>query len=103
MAVKVRTDPTDRSMLRDTMMRTMPVAMIATEALWTDRFHRFRGVRNRPSDMMLKPIQMTASAAIRPSRRVSTSVERRSERSDRVGPRGLSFGTVEASAIVGPR
>ena len=51
---KTRIDPIDRSMLRDTMIRTMPVVMIATAADWTDRFHRFRGVRNRPSDKMLK-------------------------------------------------
>ena len=57
-AEEARTEPTDRSMLRDTMMSTMPVAMIATDALWTDRFHRFRGVRNWPPDRMLKPIQM---------------------------------------------
>ena len=30
-------DPTDRSMLRDTMIRTMPVAMIAMPGAWTDR------------------------------------------------------------------
>ena len=28
-------DPTDRSMLRETMTRTMPVAMIAMPAAWT--------------------------------------------------------------------
>ena len=73
MPVKARTDPTDRSMLRDTMMRTMPVAMIPTEALWTDRFQRLRGVRNRPPDMMLNRTQITAGARIRPRRRASTS------------------------------
>ena len=36
-------EPTDRSMLRDTMISTMPVAMIAIDALWTDRFQRLRG------------------------------------------------------------
>ena len=40
------TAPTDRSMLRVTMISTIPVAMIATTAVCTDRFHRFRGVRN---------------------------------------------------------
>ena len=58
MPVKPRVDPIDRSMLRDTMMSTMPVAMIATAALWTDRFHRLRGVRNRPDETMLKTTQM---------------------------------------------
>ena len=60
-------------MLRETMMRTMPVAMIAIAELWTDRFHRFRGVRKVPCDMMLKPTQMIARAPIMPSMRVSTS------------------------------
>ena len=40
------TAPTDRSMFRVTMISTIPVAMIATTAVWTDRFHRFLGVRN---------------------------------------------------------
>ena len=30
-------EPTDRSMLRDTMTSTIPVAMIATTVVWTDR------------------------------------------------------------------
>ena len=45
MATKPRIEPTDRSMLRVTMTRTMPVAMTATEAVWTERFQRLRGVR----------------------------------------------------------
>ena len=52
-AVNPRIDPIDRSMLRDTMISTMPVVMIATAADWTDRFHRLRGGRNRPSDSKL--------------------------------------------------
>ena len=43
-------DPTDRSMLRDTMISTMPVAMMAIEALWTERFQRLRAVRKSPPD-----------------------------------------------------
>ncbi len=39
-------EPTDRSMLRETMTMTMPVAMIATEAPWTDRVRRLTGSRN---------------------------------------------------------
>src|SRR5688572_2143780 len=70
-------DPTERSMLRDTMTSTMPVAMMPIEALCTDRFHRLRGVRKSPPEMTLKPIQMIARAAISPNRRVSTSAERR--------------------------
>src|SRR2546422_5439772 len=60
-------------MLRDTMIRTIPVAMMPIEALWTERFHRFRGLRNVPPDRMSNAIQITASAAIIPSIRVSTS------------------------------
>ena len=67
-------EPTDRSMLRDTMISTMPVAMMATEDVWTVRFHRLRGVRNLPPDRMWKPIQMTRSASTRPSSRASSSV-----------------------------
>jgi hypothetical protein len=57
----------------------MPVAMMAIDALWTDRFHRFRDVRNRPPDPIWKPIQMTASATTMPMRRVSTSSDRTSD------------------------
>ena len=28
----------------------MPVAMTATADVWTDRFHRLRGLRNRPPE-----------------------------------------------------
>ena len=66
-------------MLRVTMTSTMPVAMIATEAVWTDRFQRLRGVRNTPPERMSKPIQMTASAASMPSMRTSISSFDRSE------------------------
>jgi hypothetical protein len=65
-------------MLRDTMMSTMPVAMMPIEALWTDRFHRLRDVRKSPPEMTLKPIQMIARAAIIPRSRVSTSAARKS-------------------------
>jgi hypothetical protein len=44
-----RSEPTDRSMWRVTMMNTMPVAMIATETVWIVRLKMFRGVRKRPS------------------------------------------------------
>ena len=49
-------------MLRETMTRTIPVAMIATEAVCTERFHRFLGVRNVPPDMKWNAVQITASA-----------------------------------------
>ena len=83
--VNPRIEPIDRSMLRDTMIRTIPVAMIATDADWTDRFHRLRAVRKVPPDRMLKPIQMRIVAPIRPSSRVSISIDRRIERIDRGG------------------
>ena len=73
-------------MLRVTMISTMPVAMIAIDVLCTDRFQRLREVMNLPSDMRWKPIQITASAATMPSRRVSISVAvTNSRRSRRVG------------------
>jgi hypothetical protein len=50
-------------MFRETMTSTMPVAMTATEADWTERFHRFRGVRNRPSENRSKPLQISSNAA----------------------------------------
>ena len=46
---KATIEPTDRSMWRMTMTSTMPVAMTAIDEVWTDRFQRLRGVRNRPS------------------------------------------------------
>ncbi|MCY1559903.1 hypothetical protein D9M68_969860 [compost metagenome] len=74
MATSPRIEPTDRSMLRVTITSTIPVTMTATEAVWTDRFHRLRGVRNRPPENMLNPTQMMMSAPTMPSRRVSSSV-----------------------------
>src|SRR6266508_5793726 len=96
-------------MLRDTMIRTIPVAMTATTDVWTDRFQRLRAVRNSPPDMTLKPIQITARAAIMPSRRVSTSSEGTAPRTRWNGSRrrcpmdrwGRS--AAEASVIVTPR
>ena len=86
MPMKPSSEPTDRSMLRVTITSTMPVAMMETEADWTDRFHRLRGVRKarlskssgltprRRLLMMWKPAQMTISAPTMPSMRVSSSV-----------------------------
>ena len=81
------------------MIRTIPVAMIPIEALWTDRFQRLRGLRNVPPDRMSKAIQMTASAATIPSMRVSTSrgrsradmganAERTTSTNERIGAAG---------------
>ncbi len=72
-------------MLRDTMIKTMPLAMMAIDALCTDRFHRLREVRNRPPDPIWNPIQIMPSATIMPMSRVSTSSDRSNaakERSD---------------------
>ena len=60
-------------MLRVTMISTMPVAMIAIDVLWTDRFQRLRDVMNLPSDIAWNATQITASAATMPSSRVSIS------------------------------
>ena len=89
MPTTASTDPTERSMLRVTMTSTIPVAMMPTAAVWTDRFHRLRAVRNVPPDRMWKPTQMTASATSIPSSRVSTSVARSSEPAERIS-RGSS-------------
>src|SRR5262245_58604511 len=67
-------------MLRDTMIRTIPVAMIAIEVLWTDRFHRLRAVRKSPPDRMLKAIQMAIRAITMPSSRLSSSDSASTER-----------------------
>lgn len=69
-------EPTDRSMLRDTMTSTMPVAMIATTEVCTDRFHRLRDVRKAPPESTFDPIQMMSNAATMPRRRVSISADR---------------------------
>ena len=41
-------EPIERSMLRLMIMRAMPVAIMATGAAWTDKFHKLRGVRKSP-------------------------------------------------------
>ena len=75
-------------MWRMTMTSTMPVVITAMVEVWTVRIQRLREVRNEPPKrpplpggvmplMMSKPTQITASAAIMPSMRVSISVARR--------------------------
>ncbi len=88
------TEPTERSMFRETMMSTMPVAMTATADVWTDRFQRLRELRNRPPEARSKPIQMTARAMIMPSSRVSIS----RVRSNPVTPRRLVVAGLLAAA-----
>src|SRR5215207_1951379 len=89
-------------MLRDTMISTMPVAMIAIDALWTDRFHRLRAVRKSPPDHTWKPTQMTASATTMPKRRTSISVDAARARALRRTPiAGGVAGTAVVSAATG--
>ena len=87
-------------MLRDTMIRTIPLAMIAIDALWTERFHRFRGVRKSPPDRKLKKSQMTARAPTIPSSRVSSSTAWSNERHER--PVGSPAGEAGTELFFGP-
>ena len=86
---KPSTEPTERSMLRVTMTSTMPVATMAVTAVWTERFHRFLAVRNEPSPIRWKPIQIRASAPTMPSMRVSISIVRSSPAGVAAGPVGV--------------
>ena len=72
-------------MFLETMMRTIPVAMMAIEVLWTERFQRFRDVRKSPPDRMWNAIHIAASETTIPSSRVSSSVDDNVVRHDRVG------------------
>src|SRR5215212_6461916 len=75
MPISPTTEPTERSMFRDTMTRTMPVARTAVEAAWTENVRKLTGWRiellARPS-----PIQMRTRATTMPKSRRSISVER---------------------------
>ncbi len=74
MPIKPSIDPMDRSIFRVTMTSTMPVAMMATDDDCTEKFHRLRGVRNRPPESTSKATQISSSAPTMPSIRVSSSV-----------------------------
>ena len=74
MATTPTIDPTDRSMLRETMMSTMPVAMIATTAVCTDSVMKVVGWRNLPPVTSPNPRRMATSANSIPKRRTSISV-----------------------------
>ena len=84
-------------MLRETMMSTIPVAMIAIEVLCTERFQRLRAVKNAPPDRMWNAIQIAASDTIRPTSRVSTSVDCSAVRHDDRAGGGVPPVTAEAS------
>ena len=87
-------------MFRDTMISTMPVAMMAIEVLCTDRFHRLREVRKSPPDKMLNAIQMTIIAVIIPNSRVSTSA-RLARHDDAGGGAGVASDAPSAAAAGG--
>ena len=74
------TAPTERSICRVTITKTIPVAMIATETVWIDRLKMLRGVRKRPSVITLKTRQITTKAPIMPRSRVSNSSDCKSVR-----------------------
>ncbi len=74
MAMTPTSDPTDRSMFRDTMTRTIPVAMIATPVAWTASVIMFVGWKNLPPLRMLNVSRITARATSMPNRRRSISV-----------------------------
>jgi|GEM_PF-6392465 len=65
--------PTLRSMWRQTMMNTIPVAMIATDTVWIVRLKILRGVRKRPPVSRSNTMHSSTNAPIIPSRRVSSS------------------------------
>ena len=73
-------------MLRDTMTRTMPVAMIAIPAAWTAIVTMLVGWMSLPPLRMLKVTRMAARATSIPNRRRSISVWASMPRSEvRVG------------------
>ena len=86
MATKPTMEPTDRSMLRDTMMSTIPVAMIATPDAWTARVTMFAGRRKVPPDWMWKPMRRTPSATSIPKMRRSISVAENARRTAASAP-----------------
>src|SRR3989338_9119699 len=66
-------DPTERSIWRATITKTMPVAMMPTETVCTEMLKILRGDRNLPSVMNWNTTQRTAKARIIPNRRLSSS------------------------------
>ena len=61
-------------MFRETMTRTIPVAMIAMPVAWTDNVTMFVGLIICPPLRMSKASRITASATSIPNSRRSTSV-----------------------------
>ena len=73
MPVKPSTDPTDKSICRQTMTRTMPVAMMPTTLDCTAKLYIFLAVKKMPWVMISSTTQMTTSARIMASMRWSIS------------------------------
>ena len=67
-------DPTERSMLRETMISTMPVAMIAIPEAWTASVDMLAGWISLPPLETWKASRITARAISMPNRRRSISV-----------------------------
>ena len=99
-AVNPRTDPTDRSMFRDTMISTIPVVMTATAADWTERFQRKRGVRNRPSERKLNTTHRTTNAMTMPSSRTSNPTPDNEDRRDRAPGSLLRWVSTRPASVV---
>ena len=74
MAMKPTTDPTDRSMLRDTITITIPVAMIATPVAWTASVTMFVGRMNVPPLRIWNVSRIRPRARSMPNSRRSISV-----------------------------
>jgi hypothetical protein len=74
MAMSPTSEPTDRSMLRETITRTIPVAMMAIPDAWTASVTMLVGWKNLPPLRMLKVSRMRPSARSIPNRRRSISV-----------------------------
>ena len=83
MAMTPTCEPTERSMLRDTMMSTMPVAMMAVPLAWTASVSMFAGLMSLPPDRMWKPTRITIRATSMPNRRTSISVAAKAIRAAR--------------------
>ena len=91
-------DPTDRSMFRDTMTRTMPVAMIAMPDAWTASVTMLVGWKSLPPLRMLKVSRITAEGDEH-AEQAEIDLRLREQAADR-GPRGRLglTGTGAASA-----
>ena len=66
-------EPTDRSIWRATMTKTMPLAMIATGTVCTAMLKTLRGPTNVPPVQMVNTTATAAKAISMPSSRTSIS------------------------------